>query len=509
MVRNSGYGLLAVVAAVLLPIDLALAQTFTTATWTISNPLAGGQPQIPGGLASTLTQPIAPRSCPITDTGGSGLPGYICPYVTNGSADTGFVYATNPSGSGFSQSGLTGGVPSQIDYYAPFPGCYSGNFDGNGKRSVVCIVVSGAYHYANGQTSADVAAINYLTWYHAPVGGQAAFSQVINATNVPFPGTTVMQQGTAFSGSSTATDGSNTSIDGCIVADFNGDGRDDLACGLLYSPTQPRNSDTVYPSYEIGAYIYMSTSTGFVERPLVLGSTSPAFLQYCLSGDFNGDGLADFACAAGTTWNIFYSEGTGTTPHFAMVSGAGPTASLPQWKTGDNDPQFFSDDCLTGDFNGDGRTDIACYASSGQWSVGLATGDTASTFNVQTWAGGPAPLTSKPHTPGGDCWGTSLDGAAIGGILCYAGSGSQWNYGKWTTTGSSFSTKAVTTSFTPPTDQPPGVIVYSGGKNTYISGITVTGFCALADFNGDNLPDVACSTTNSNATALLLSVRPQ
>jgi hypothetical protein len=489
--RCSSLGVLAIAVLMLVGLSLwvvaAEAQTFTTSTWTISNPVTtANQPQFPAGLAGTSTQPISPVLCPVTDVGGTGQPGYLCPYVQNSTSDVGYVSATN-TGSGYSQSGITTGVPSPIDYYAPFPGCYSGNFDGNGQYSTVCVAVSGPYTYINGGTHVAVNAINYLSWYHA-----TTFQQVTNETTMPFPGTTVASQ--------------NTSIDGCMVVDVNGDGRDDLACSVIYSPTSGDNDDSSFP--EVAAYIYISTPTGFVESPLVLGSTAPdsAYLSNCLPGDFNGDGLTDFACGGGSTWKMFYSVGIGTVPHFVEVDGPGPAGFTPGWKA--TYPQNISDECLTGDFNGDGRTDIACYRSGGQWSVGLATGDNATIFNVQTWTSGPSPLTTSPHTAGGDCWGTALDGSAIGGIFCYTGANGQWNYGKRSGSGTQFTVTTVATGYTPPPDDPPTVVSYPGGKKIYISGIAVTTWCALRDFNGDTLPDVACAPNQTGIVSMLLSVRP-
>jgi RHS repeat-associated protein len=83
----------------------------------------------------------------------------------------------------------------------------------------------------------------------------------------------------------------------------------------------------------------------------------------CVTGDFNGDGKTDIACytAANGVWHVALSTGSGW--NSTMWSG-GPGPGIP-----------IGNQCVTGDFNGDGKTDMACYtAANGVWHVALSAG---------------------------------------------------------------------------------------------------------------------------------------
>ncbi len=87
-------------------------------------------------------------------------------------------------------------------------------------------------------------------------------------------------------------------------------------------------------------------------------------------GDFNGDGAMDLMRGDGSgNWQVCLSTGTG----FNCQNWAGPAALTRR--------------VVTGDFNGDGKTDIAMYPLSdgpGNWTVCLSTG---TGFNCSQWAG--------------------------------------------------------------------------------------------------------------------------
>src|SRR5438067_1422376 len=92
------------------------------------------------------------------------------------------------------------------------------------------------------------------------------------------------------------------------------------------------------------------------------------------SGDYDGDGYKDIATftPATGTWTVFRSNGSSA---FANSTWATWSAAV-TWV-----------DVRVGDFNGDGKSDIAGRVSStGQWYVGLSTGTSFATTLWDTWS---------------------------------------------------------------------------------------------------------------------------
>lgn len=92
-------------------------------------------------------------------------------------------------------------------------------------------------------------------------------------------------------------------------------------------------------------------------------------------GDFNGDGKTDIAQWTGGVWKISRSTGSS----FALETWAWNGPSITATKN-----------ALFGDFNGDGKTDIAIPPNTdnvGTWSVCLSAGNAAQGFNCQSWSG--------------------------------------------------------------------------------------------------------------------------
>ncbi|MDH0864172.1 FG-GAP-like repeat-containing protein [Mitsuaria sp. GD03876] len=86
-------------------------------------------------------------------------------------------------------------------------------------------------------------------------------------------------------------------------------------------------------------------------------------------GDFNGDGKADLFRGDGTYWQVCLSTGTGFN-----CSNWGSSTALTR-------------EVVFGDFNGDGKLDVATYPkvdAPGNWTVCLSTG---TGFNCSAWAG--------------------------------------------------------------------------------------------------------------------------
>src|SRR5712692_5990449 len=119
-----------------------------------------------------------------------------------------------------------------------------------------------------------------------------------------------------------------------LTGDFDGDGRTDRLCNDNASGT---------------ARVSLATPTGFA-APVVWLSQGAS---YPMAGDFNGDGrtdIAQFHSATGV-FSVALSNGTafGALTNWGMASAGGYSCVGAAGRTGD--------------FNGDGRTDVACKPS--------------------------------------------------------------------------------------------------------------------------------------------------
>ena len=120
------------------------------------------------------------------------------------------------------------------------------------------------------------------------------------------------------------------------VGDFNGDGLPDFALGTnAFSPSHTPGSEAVS--------LFLADGTGGFRRAATgigLGEGSPVSV---VAADFNGDGRSDLAAANAGAVSVFLSNGAGTPE-------AAPGSPIPA-------AQAFA--VVTGDFNGDGRADLA------------------------------------------------------------------------------------------------------------------------------------------------------
>ena len=211
------------------------------------------------------------------------------------------------------------------------------------------------------------------------------------------------------------------------------------------------------------------------------------FTAMQLDGDFNGDAMHDVAAYDGTKgqWRVTLNSPQGFQQEKAWVFGYGGTSDSP----------------LVGDFDADGKTDVALY-NNGAWRFALSNG--TSQFTEQaSWA-----ITTPSGTPViGDFNGDGLLDLAT------------YNAGTWSValnTGNGFRPASAWLSAS--TDEPLtgdfngdgltdiGLVEKSSGNisvafstgSTFViqSGTWITGFGAnqshtTADFNGDGLSDVA------------------
>jgi len=136
---------------------------------------------------------------------------------------------------------------------------------------------------------------------------------------------------------------------GVRTGDFDGDGKTDL---LIYHHANVWN-------------VYYSTGDGFeVAAHTIGGLSADADLSRVKLGDFNGDGRTDFMQWTGNAgyWAVAYSYGR-----------AGWDVEIYDVQLG-VDPNYIQSGVRTGDFNGDGKTDLTVYMFSGYWNIYYSTG---------------------------------------------------------------------------------------------------------------------------------------
>ena len=147
-----------------------------------------------------------------------------------------------------------------------------------------------------------------------------------------------------------------------LAGDFNGDGRDDLA--KAFSDSGQANLD-----------VHLSNGSRFDIARWATGQGFFADTQQWLAGDFNGDGLDDLAKA-------YSSNGQA---NIDVHLSDGSSFNIDRWATqqgGFSNAQKW----LVGDFNGDGRDDLAkAFNNNGQANIDVHLSD-GSGFNIDRWA---------------------------------------------------------------------------------------------------------------------------
>ena len=178
--------------------------------------------------------------------------------------------------------------------------------------------------------------------------------------------------------------------------------------------------------------------------------------RQCLEGDFNGDGRTDIACYTGQ----------GGLWHVALSTGTNWNATY--WDYGPQVKVPVSDQCFAADFSGDGKTDLACYTgSSGKWLVAISTG---TGFRSAYWNGGPSPGIPVRN----QCVAGEFGGPGRAAIACLV-SGDTWHVALSNGSGWALSTD-------------------------WHSGPAPSGpvwqQCSVGDVDGDGKTDLLCSSGN-------------
>jgi hypothetical protein len=246
---------------------------------------------------------------------------------------------------------------------------------------------------------------------------------------------------------------------GLAVGDFNGDGRPDLAVAN-------HNGNTV--SVLLNTTVAGAATASFAAQRTFAAGSKPAGVRV---GDFNGDGRPDLAVAnynGNTVSVLLNTTSAGSSPASFAAQNTFATGSGP-FSVG------------VGDFNGDGRPDLAVVNTSvNSVSVLLntaAAGAITASFAAQkSFATGSGPVSVAV----GDFDGDGRPDLAVGNV----------NVNSVSVLLNTAAAGAITASF--------------AAQKTFAAG-SGSGFVAVGDFNRDGRPDLAVSNSGDNTLSVLLN----
>jgi hypothetical protein len=135
---------------------------------------------------------------------------------------------------------------------------------------------------------------------------------------------------------------------GLGVADFNGDGKDDVATTTILNPNQSTES--------IVLEVFTGAGNDTFNGPAMYGIVDVPSVYQVVTGDFNGDGKPDLAMVIGSSPTTGFIEPTPVSVFENLGDG---TFGAPVIYTVGGQLFEYATAIAAGDFNGDGVTDLA------------------------------------------------------------------------------------------------------------------------------------------------------
>jgi cyclophilin family peptidyl-prolyl cis-trans isomerase len=303
---------------------------------------------------------------------------------------------------------------------------------------------------------------DFLTFTSIDRAAEVTYTVQSSAPNVvtaAMEGTNLVLTPSQFSGVSTVT------VTATSVADATASAQLTFNVNVTGGTTAP-TPESVMSFTSTGLWLLnKSDGSEFTQSTFAIWSTAIEW-DAVLEGDFNGDGLMDVAGRTniGQWWSsINEGDGTAAAPDFMIY-----------WKPSLNITKYVS-----GDFDGDGRTDVAGISSTGVWWAGMARTDTIGFSNSRMGAWSPNLQFTTIETGDFDGDGkTDIAGLATTGqwvgLVSKAGGGWETkNLGFWSPT-LNFTSDIVSGDF-------------NGDGKTDIAGRTAAGQWWAAIANADSL----------------------
>jgi hypothetical protein len=273
--------------------------------------------------------------------------------------------------------------------------------------------------------------------------------------------------------------GNNCFTGPAAQGDLNGDGASDLVLtgGLQQGNFQPWESMPAAMAILGQPGVFTGTNGGQTSGSTPFATDATIAGVKPVAGDFNADGLADVALVGGQGWQsipIAFSNGDGTyhVTNRGIVSG--DTGFTTTWA-----PEA-AVKAVSGDFNGDGRDDIALVGGIGWQSMPIAFSNGDGTFNVvnQGETSGDTSFPTRATVSGAVPVSGDFDGDGRADIALVGGAG-------WTGIPIAFSNGNDGTFH--------GTFLgETSGDTGFLADAVVSGAKAVAgDFNGDGLADIA------------------